>query len=294
MPPSRMKTHCFTVFFKKIMRGENVDEVNLQEPFFVLGIAPNAARLSVRFFLQNTFGGFMQNLKNHYDNLEIARAPYEKEYLSIATLLSQTVNPNAKDKAASPLMAGTVLRCILSGLPYPEALYTSVINRIRAEQDSEEKRTKKINRARAAIIKAYLSRDVQASQQYRGVITVALNEQSNQRAYVLGRLFSVLEKIQMDAYPEINSTIKDRYFTSACATPGNVFPVLLRLSSHHTPKNKHGKYQESQIAQLMDKLEVEQDPIPARLSLKEQGLFILGYYHQVQQRYVSSKNKEEK
>lgn len=280
--------------FKKLMRGENVDEIDLEDPFFVLGLAPNAARLSVRFFLQNSFGGFINNLKRHYDDLQMVKAPYERAYLSVPALLRETVNLKSKDKVSSPLLTGSVLRAILSGQPYPEALYLSVLTRVRAEQDDEKRFIKKVTRGRAAIIKAYLKRNADASKQFGEVLSVALNEQSNNRAYVLGRLFAVLERAQMEANPGINTTIKDRYFTSACATPGNVFPVLLRLASHHTAKSEYGKNREIEIGRLMDKLDVAADPIPSRLSLKEQGVFILGYYQQVQDRYTGSKNKEEK
>ena len=101
----------------------------------------------------------------------------------------------------------------------------------------------------------------------------------------MGRLFSVLEKVQEEANPGINTTIKDRYFTSACATPASVFPVLLRLSNHHIAKAQYGKNAEIKIRELLNMLEVNDDPFPANLTLEEQGIFILGYYHQKQANY---------
>jgi CRISPR-associated protein Csd1 len=109
---------------------------------------------------------------------------------------------------------------------------------------------------------------------------MALNEQSTHQAYLLGRLFAVLEKVQKDAVPNLNTTIKDRYFTSACASPATVFPVLLRLSQHHISKAEYGYVSDKRIEEIMNRLDVEHDPIPAHLSLDEQGIFILGYYHQ--------------
>ena len=109
---------------------------------------------------------------------------------------------------------------------------------------------------------------------------MSLNEQSTIPAYVLGRLFAVLEKAQQDANPGINATIKDRYFTSACATPATVFPVLLRLSQHHISKSEHGRTSDRRIGEIMNLLDVNDHPIPVHLSLDEQGIFILGYYHQ--------------
>lgn len=122
---------------------------------------------------------------------------------------------------------------------------------------------------------------------------MSLNDQSNNTAYVLGRLFAVLEKAQQDANPGINATIKDRYFTSACATPASTFPILLRLSNHHIAKANYGYVSERRISDLMDKLDVEKNPFPAHLNLDEQGLFILGYYHQEKANYVK-REKEEK
>ena len=111
---------------------------------------------------------------------------------------------------------------------------------------------------------------------------MALNVQCDIKAYVLGRLFAVLEKAQEDASPEtkLNSTIKDKYFTSACATPAGVFPVLLRLSNHHISKAEYGYVSENRIKEIMDILQVEDNPFPKNLSLEDQGVFILGYYHQ--------------
>jgi CRISPR-associated protein Csd1 len=116
---------------------------------------------------------------------------------------------------------------------------------------------------------------------------VSLNEESDNRAYVLGRLFAVLEKAQRDANPGINSTIKDRYFTSACTTPSSVFPTLLKLYQNHLEKIRKAEkgqaiHDDKLVCGLMGKLKVEQDPFPAHLFLNDQSIFILGYYHQVQ------------
>ena len=111
---------------------------------------------------------------------------------------------------------------------------------------------------------------------------MSLNEQSNVPAYVLGRLFAVLEKAQIEAAKpsKLDSTIKDRFFSSACASPASVFPVLLRLSQHHIPKAEYGRYYDRQIGDILNLLDVENNPIPAHLTLDEQGVFVLGYYHQ--------------
>ena len=274
--------------FKKLVDGKPVGDFEAdfdkETRFYILGLAPNAARLSVRFFMENSFGNILKNVTQHYRDLEIERSPTEFEYLPLWKLMQETVSPMSKDKSSSPLLSGSVLRSIFSGSPYPEALFNSVMVRIRAERE--------ISRGKTAIIKAYLLRYT-GNQNYREVLTVSLNEQSENTAYVLGRLFAALEKAQQDANPGINSTIKDRYFTSACATPASVFPILLRLSNHHISKSDYGYVSERRISELMEKLDVEKNPFPAHLKLDEQGIFILGYYHQQKANYLK-KDKEEK
>lgn len=257
--------------------------LNSEQRFYILSLAPNAARLSVRFFYQDSFGNMLKNLSAHYERMEMVKPSWEdREYLGIRDMLSETVNQNSKDKTPVPNMAAFVLQAILSGTRYPASLYTDVLIRIRAEQG-------KVTWGRAAIIKAYL---IQNDNWKEGVNYMGLNEESRETAYVLGRLFSVLESIQMEANPGIKATIRDRYFNSACATPASIFPVLVKLKNSHMKKLERDKgsakvYYEKLLTELMGKL----DEYPRRLSLEEQGKFILGYYHQVQKKY---EKKEEK
>lgn len=264
--------------YHKIALGQPVDKVDITSKFYVLGLSPNAARLSVRFFIKNDFGTILSNMMKHQERLEIVKGGYEKNYISLYQLLRETVNPNAKDKTPSPVMAGAMLRAILLGIDYPRAFFNGLLMRAKAERN--------IGSRRAAGIKAYLlnSREKNVD---KGVLTVKVNETSTNRAYVLGRLFAVLERAQEEAAPGINSTIKDRYFSSASATPGIVFPRLLRLSSFHTAKgkNEYGSYRDSEIGKLMCMLEVDKEPFPAHQTLQEQGIFMLGYYQQREQRY---------
>ena len=251
--------------------------------FYILSLAPNAARLSVRFFYQDSFGNILKNLSAHYERMSIVKPSWEsREYMGVRDMLSETVNQNSKDKTPVPNMAAFVLQAILSGARYPASLYTDVLIRIRAEQGN-------VTWGRAGIIKAYLIRNANWKE---GENYMGLNEESRETAYVLGRLFSVLESIQMDANPGIKATIRDRYFNSACATPASIFPVLIKLKNSHMKKLERDKggakvYYEKLLTELMGKL----DEYPKRLSLEEQGKFILGYYHQVQKKY---EKKEEK
>ena len=255
-----------------------------------MGLSPNAARISVRFFLRNTFGNFIRNYEKYFREFEIVKPSFDTRVNPpLWQILQETANKNAKDKAASPLLGGAVLRSILAGTKYPEALYQNTLLRAKADQDNPDKNITKISRIKAAIIKAYLMRNK------KEVVTVALNEDSKKVPYVLGRLYAVLENLQEVANPGINSTIKDRYFNAACASPGVTFPLLTKLANTHLKKisTQTGNviYFEKLIGGLMNKLEMDKQAFPARLSLPEQGDFILGYYHQVQKRYEKKEDK---
>lgn len=264
--------------------GEAVDwnglPVKPNNRFYVLGLAPNAARISVRFFLMDPFGNMVRNMKEHYERLEIVPDNRNKwKNIPLWALLRETANQKTNDKP-SPQMSGDMLRAVLTSGRYPATIYNQVNLRIRAEHD--------ITRGRAAIIKAYLLQNTQEDH-LKEVSTVALNEQSEYTPYVLGRLFSVLEGTQQAANPGINSTIKDRFFNSACATPAAVFPILLKLANSHLRKLEGGmqSYWSKQIGDLTVKL----DGFPYNLSLHDQGAFILGYYHQTQKRYEKKEDK---
>ena len=271
-----------------LLRGQTVvfDETLLDpdRPFCVLGLAPNAARLSVRFFLRDSFGSFLENVRKHHQRLEIVKPAYEQfDTIPLWKLLGETVNQNARDKSASPNMAGAVLRSILMDEPYPATLLHGALLRIRAER--------KVTWGRAAILKAYyLSLKRPHPDVPKEVLTVALNPDCTDIPYVLGRLFSVLEAIQNAANPGINATIKDRYFNAASTMPDHTFTTLLRLAEKHLDKLDVGKriHYEKQRDQLIDILP---ERFPVRLNLPQQGSFLLGYYHQTQKRY---EKKEEK
>lgn len=266
----------------KTVRTEN-QELDPNQKFYILALAPNAARLSVRFFYENTFGNILRNLEEHYKRMELVKPSWEqKEYMGVQDLVFETVNQKSKDKLPVSNMAALVLQSIISGSKYPESLYSNTVIRIRAEEGN-------VTWGRAAIIKAFL---IQNRQKERGDNYMALNEQCNDQAYVLGRLFSVLESIQLDANPGIKATIRDRYFNSACAAPASVFPVLIKLKNSHMKKLEREKegmkiYYEKLLTEIMGKL----DKFPKRLSLEEQGDFDLGYYHQVQKKYEKREEK---
>lgn len=278
--------------FERIQEGKPIiikgNELNPEQRFFILGLAPNAARLSVRFFYENSFGKILTNISEHYKRMEIIKPKWEEnQYLGVQEMLFETVNKKSTDKKPISNMATMTLRAILSGDRYPARLYSDTLIRIRAEQDE-----KKLSWKRMSIIKTYLIHDYKWKE---GENYMGLNEESNDIAYVLGRLFSVLESIQADANPGIQATIRDRYFNSACGTPASVFPVLIKLKNSHMKKigrEKEGtkKYYEKLFADIMWKIN-EQEGFPKRLSLEEQGKFALGYYHQTQKKYEKREEK---
>ena len=258
-----------------------------ENDFFILGISPNAARLSVRFFYRRSFGEIVQNLKRHYEDIEIISDGRSKfDSLPLWALLRETVNQKSSDKTPLPQLAGDVMKSMLSGGRYPETLMNQTMLRIRAEHE--------ISRGKAGILKAYLIRNTENLPDRESIMEVAqvpLNTESSYTPYVLGRLFAVLEGTQQAANPGINATIKDRFFNSACATPAAVFPILLKLSNSHLKKLDAGKavWWSKQIGDLIECLGTD---FPAHQNLQEQGAFILGYYHQTQKRFEKKTNTD--
>ena len=271
--------------FKKLANGEKVEKDGLvldqTTRFYILGLAPNAARLAVRFFYQDSFGMILEHVKAHYDRMELIKPSKEtKDYIGLWSLLQETVNQNAREKKPVPNMAAAVLRAILSGSRYPANLYSNTIIRIRSEQG-------KVTWGRASIIKAYLMKNYNWKE---GRVYVKVNEESTSTAYILGQIFAVLEAIQKGANPNINATIRDRYFNSACTTPSTVFPIIMRLKNSHIRKIDNAGiriYYEEMLTKLMGKI----NEFPHRLTLEEQGHFMLGYYHQVQKIYTKKEEQ---
>lgn len=282
--------------FENLSKGKavNVPEVesriSLDQKFYILGLAPNAARIAVRFFYRDSFGNILRHIKEHYERMAIVRPAADRmEYIGAWRMLLETANKRSKDKKPPSNMAGAVYRAIITGDRYPDSLYQTVLGRIRAEQDDSNSGIYKITRGRAAIIKAFLLRNGRFEKEE---ITVALNEDSRNIPYTLGRMFAVLEEIQQKANPNINVTIKDRYFNSACATPASIFPLLLKLKNSHTKKIDNVgaviKF-EKMLTDLQAKIPATvgegETAYPRSLSLEDQGMFILGYYHQTEKRY---------
>ena len=263
-----------------LAQGLPCEELKLDpnRPFYILGLAPNAARLSVRFFYRNSFGALMKNVNDHHERMRIVGNRYT--ITPLWAMLRETVNLNTTDKAPSPVLTGAAARAIFTGTAYPASLLEAVMLRIRAERE--------ITPGRAAILKAYYLKNANKLCP-KEVLTVSLNENSTNIPYTLGRLFAVYEAVQEAANPGINATIKDKYYNSAGATPAVIFPILDSLCQKHLRKLDTGfriSY-DRQIGQIKNVLG---ESYPVRLSLPEQGSFNLGYYHQKQFRYTKKED----
>ncbi len=235
---------------------------------YVLGMSPNTARISIRFWHVSRLDEFVSKIAEHHRDLEIVRSDRDQELIFPWHILRETAR---ESKDISPLLSGGLMRAILFGQPYPQTLLMAVIRRLRADR--------KVLHTRAAVIKACLNRQSRFGiQPLTMEIDVSLDEDRPEVGYQLGRLFAELEKTQYDALGDINSNIKDKYFGAASATPGSVFPRLIRLTQHHLNKLDVAAkvYRERRVQQICAKIA----NFPTQLGLQGQGLFVLGYYHQ--------------
>ena len=279
--PEQITTDTLRSTVKRLADGLPCQELKLDpsRPFYILGLSPNAARLSVRFFYRSIFGDVMKHVNDHHARMKIVGSSYK--WIPLWAMLRETVNLNTTDKSPSPAMAGATARAIFSGTAYPASLLEAVMLRIRSERD--------ITPGRAAILKAYYLKNPN-SQCPEEVLHVSLNENSTNIPYTLGRLFAVYEAVQERANPGINATIKDKYFNSAASTPATIFPILDNLCQKHLRKLDTALriYYDKQITQLKNILG---ETNPLRLTLPEQGSFNLGYYHQKQSIYMKKEEQ---
>lgn len=239
-------------------------------PFYVLGLAPNAARIAIRFWHAGTVGKTARHIRQHFDDCAMVHGPSQPEHLSLFRLLVSTAL-QSKSENIPPNLSGDFMKAILDGTPYPQALLSAAIRRCRAERE--------ITYPRAALIKAILVRIARRSNTEE--VGMALDVTNSNPGYRLGRLFAVLEKIQEEASPGINATIRDRFYGSASGTPVAAFPHLMKLKNHHLSKlENRGRAVnlEKIVGEIMDSL----DDFPTHLSLQDQGRFAVGYYHQRQ------------
>jgi CRISPR-associated protein Csd1 len=272
-------TRAVKSLYESIQQGSlNVNDEKTQ--FFVLGLAPNAARISIRFWLTGTVQKFSERIVEHFDDIAINHAPYEPPYPSLFRLLASTAL-QGKAENIPPNLGGDTMRAILSGLPYPETLLLSALRRTRAERE--------VSYPRAALIKACINRKTRRDNpDSEEELQVSLDFANTNVGYRLGRLFAVLEKVQEEASPGLNATIRDRFYGAASSTPVTVFSNLLKLSKHHLAKiENRGRAVnlEKLIGEIVDALDGDEG-FTSHLSIDDQGRFAIGYYHQKQAFYA--------
>lgn len=274
--------------------------LNPDEHFHILALSPNKSRLAIRFYLTDTFGVFAHNIEQYYQDTEIRRPRYDKTgFLPILRLLGQTIRKQRKDENApvkkqkkksaienvSSEMVSAIMQAILNGTPYPVTLINVVERRINVERD--------VPPDKAAIIKAYYLRKT-TNEQFKEVLQMDINEESEYLPYVLGRIFSIYEQIQLGAIPNINTTIKDKYFTSASTTPARIFPILGDLAAKHMRKAWKSEGLKIKLDKVLGTLTQKVgDHYPSRLSLEERGAFQLGYYFENQKRFNKTNKSNE-
>lgn len=247
-----------------------IPELEEDIQFYILGLAPNAARLAIRFWEANNLGTLLARVGKHYEQLNIIRQfDSDPEFSPLWRLLCQTATLG-KSENVSPILAGGMARAILTGERYPQNLLPVVLERIRAEHH--------VTYFRAALLKAYLLRNTSMEE-----VPVSLDPNRTDRPYLLGRLFAVLEKAQEEAIPGTNATIKDRYLAAASATPGQVFHMLLKNSANHIAKLKKDPEKKGRAFHydvMTQDIIAGFSDYPKTMKAEEQGLFMIGYYHQ--------------
>lgn len=266
--------------FKSIKSSAFLADENEKNRFYVLGLSPNSARIAIRFWIVGTVAGMAVKIKQHFDDLRIVHGPRDKDVFSLFRLLVSTAAQGKADNI-TPNLAGDTIRSILEGLPYPKTLLSAAVRRNRAEQE--------VTYYRAALIKACINRSTRfKNTSIKEELKMSLDENNTNIGYRLGRLFATLEKIQQEANPGINTTIRDRFYGAASGTPVAVFGNLMRLKNHHLAKlESAGRrvFFEKRLGQIIDGVEAK-IAFPTHLNLEDQGRFAIGYYHQMQDFFI--------
>lgn len=262
--------------FESIYTG--ILKTGLDDKFYILGLAPNSARIAVVYWSETTLKDFAGMILKHFSDMEIIDTRNDKRpYMGVREIIS-SVTLGGKMSDATPNLPEAVVKSIFQGLPYPATLYSACIRRIRAGQ--------KLTITRAAIIKAYLNRQINNDKK----IEIMLDKENTNQGYLCGRLFAVLDKIQEDA--NNISSIRDRYMNAASSTPSAVFATILNLSVHHAEKLEEGRrvFYEKIKQEIIEKLSA--NGFPTHLDLQDQGRFFIGYYHQRQEFFTTKREQQ--
>lgn len=259
-------------------KSPDLTELNIDKnvEFYIVGIAPNVSRLAQKFIYRDKFGNIFSHIARHQADIMIVNS---KGNIPMWRIFRELKPPQSTNYTTPPPLMASVFGAIINGTRYPESLLENAVRRVKTD--------KSVNYVRAGIIKACINRKDRYSKN-KEEIKMALDIENNNQAYLCGRLFAVLEKVQSDALPGLNRTIKDSYFASACANPSTVFPKLIKLSQYHIEKLEYKVKYKIVTGEIMDKLNGK---FPKTLPLSEQGKFIIGYYQQMQDLYKPNDTK---
>ncbi len=273
---------CVGEILRVISKGKMPDNVDVANRFFVVGMVRNRARIAIKFWYAGTLGQILENVGKHFADIKIEKQrDDDSDYPSVRELLRELAPRKARARRQDNIpstLTTEYMRSIICGLRYPESLLAALLDRIRADGGL-------VNRNRAAMIKGVLVRN------FKKEVPMSLDRSRPDPAYRLGRLFAVLEHLQRRAIKDVQATIRDRFFATASANPATVFPYLLRLAQHHLGKLEGGErtFFDKQIQEILEPI----PSFPRHLSLPEQGVFVLGYYHQRNELFKGGEKNEE-
>ncbi|HIT73606.1 MAG TPA: type I-C CRISPR-associated protein Cas8c/Csd1, partial [Candidatus Fimicola cottocaccae] len=264
-------------------------DISTDVDFYMVGLKPNSSRLSLKFIYKRKVADILINIAEHQKDMQISE---EINPVPFWVIKKELLSPNSTNSAVNPALISKIFESAIYGTEYPTSLLSTIIQRAKIDKNTD--RNKKIdirnNSTRAGIIKACLNRKSRIFNK-KEEIKVALDKENKNPAYLCGRLFAVLEKLQQDASNNsLNTTIKDAYFSSAVSKPAIIFPKILKLAQSHIKKSEHSTYYNILIGEIIDDLKGE---FPETLLLNDQGRFIIGYYQQYQNFFVKKENKEE-
>lgn len=261
---------------------DGIDNIDSDVSFYVVGIKPNSARLALKCIYRQSFGKVLQNTIVHYSDMQIGSGGGKP--MSVRTICKELVSPKSSNDKVSPALMAKLFDAIINGTAYPDALLAAVVRRVKTDSDDEKNSYIKMNNVRMGLIKACINRSARLKGKQEE-IKMSLDLENKDPAYLCGRLFCKLEDIQRRASNDtLNRTIKDAYFSSAATRPAVVFPKLLSLSQHHLAKldDKTAFFMDREVTEIIGMMG---SVFPSHLTLKEQGVFMLGYYQQKNQRF---------